>query len=179
MSQLPRHLVPPLPQPQKRKGPPLPPLLPPIWEAQLISRQMTPEIPDEQEVEPPTRQMSQLHIKDIVPPNSLPCRKSPGCPMWVTQQASIPTWGQIKMLCHQAQGIASAQGSPTSRESVYCYACLTILPGKRLLPRSKKVLGILPRSSDLSSSYLEQSPYTGPHKPASVIRRIICFLYKG
>jgi len=119
MSQLPRHLVPPLPQPQKRKGPPLPPLLPPIWEAQLISRQMTPEIPDEQEVEPPTRQMSQLHIKDIVPPNSLPCRKSPGCPMWVTQQASIPTWGQIKMLCHQAQGIASPKGSPASPERVF------------------------------------------------------------
>ena len=36
-----------------------------------------------------------------------------------TQQASIPTWGQIKMLCHQAQGIASLQGSPTSPEKVF------------------------------------------------------------
>ena len=63
-------MVPPLPRPQKRKGPPLPPLPPPLQEVQLTSRQMTPEIPDEQEEEPPTRQMSQLHIKDIVPPNS-------------------------------------------------------------------------------------------------------------
>ena len=36
-----------------------------------------------------------------------------------TQQASIPTWGQIKMLCHQAQGIASPQGSPASPEKVF------------------------------------------------------------
>ena len=39
--------------------------------------------------------------------------------MWVTQQASIPTWGQIKMLCHQAQGIASPKGSPASPERVF------------------------------------------------------------
>ena len=119
MSQPPRHLVPPLPRPQKRKGPPLPPRPPPTREAQLISRRMTPEIPDEQEEEPPTRQMSQLRIRDIVPPNSLPHRKSPGCPTRATQQASIPTWGQIKTLCHQAQGIASPQGSPASPERVF------------------------------------------------------------
>ena len=119
MSQLPRHLVPPLPRPQKRKGPPLPPLPPPTQEAQLVSRRMTPEIPDEQEEEPPTRQMSQLCIRDIVLPNSLPRRKSPGCPTRATQQASIPTWGQIKTLCHQAQGIASLQGSPVSPERVF------------------------------------------------------------
>ena len=119
MSQPPRHLVPPLPRPQKRKGPPLPPLPPPTREAQLISRRMTPEILDEQEEEPPTRRMSQLRLKDTVPPNSLPCRRPPGRPACATQQASIPTWGQIKMLCHQLQGIASLQGSPVSPERVF------------------------------------------------------------
>ena len=112
-------MVPPLPRPQKRKGPPLPPLPPPLQEVQLTSRQMTPEIPDEQEEEPPTRQMSQLHIKDIVPPNSLPHRRPPGRPAHATQQASIPTWGQIKTLCHQAHMIASPQGSSTSPERVF------------------------------------------------------------
>ena len=80
---------------------------------------MTPEIPDEQKEEPPTRRMSQLRLKDTVPPNSLPCRRPPGCPACATQQASIPTWGQIKMLCHQAQGVASLQGSPASPERVF------------------------------------------------------------
>ena len=119
MSQPPRHPVPPLPGPQKRKAPPLPPLPPPIWEVQLTSRQLTSEIPDKQEVDPPTKQMLQLRIKDIVPPTSLRHRKSPGCPTWATQQASIPTWGQIKTLCHQAQGIASPRGSSTSPERVF------------------------------------------------------------
>ena len=80
---------------------------------------MTPEIPDEQEGEPPTRQMSQLRIKDIGPPNSLPYRRPPGRPAHATQQAPIPTWGQIKVLCHQAQGIASPQDSPASPEKVF------------------------------------------------------------
>ena len=119
MSQPPRHLVPPLPRPQKRKGPPLPPLPPPIREVQLTSRQMTPEIPDEQEDEPPTRQMSQLRIKVIVSPTPLCCGKSPECPTQATQQTSIPTWGQIKTLCHQAQGIASPQDSSTSPERMF------------------------------------------------------------
>ena len=63
--------------------------------------------------------MSPLRMKDIVHPNSLPHRRPPGCPACATQQASIPTWEQIKMLCHQAQGIASPQGSPASPERVF------------------------------------------------------------
>lgn len=63
--------------------------------------------------------MSQLRIKNIVPPNPLPCRKVPGRPTQATQKASIPAWGQIKMLCHQAQGIASLQGSSTSLEKMF------------------------------------------------------------
>ena len=63
--------------------------------------------------------MSQLGIKDIVPPNSLPRRRPSGRPAHTTQQASIPTWGQIKTLCHQAQGIASPRGSSTSPERVF------------------------------------------------------------
>ena len=117
--QPPRHLVPLLPRPQKKKGHPLLPLPPPLWEVPLTSRRMTPEIPDEQEEEPPTRQMSPLRMKDIVPPNSLPHRSPPGRPTRATQQASIPTWGQIKMLCHQLQGIASPKGSPASPERVF------------------------------------------------------------
>ena len=63
--------------------------------------------------------MTQLRIKNIVPPNLLPCRKVPGRPTQATQQASIPTWGQIKTLCHQAQEIASLQGSSTSPEKMF------------------------------------------------------------
>ena len=63
--------------------------------------------------------MSQLGIKDIVPPHSLPRRRPPGRPAHTTQQASIPTWGQIKMLCHQAHMISSPQGSSTSLERVF------------------------------------------------------------
>ena len=80
---------------------------------------MTQDVPDEQEEEPPTRQMSQLRIRDTIPPNSLPHRKSLGCPTQATQQASIPNWGQIKTLCHQAQGIASPQDSSTSPERMF------------------------------------------------------------
>ena len=36
-----------------------------------------------------------------------------------TQQASIPTWGQIKSLCRQAHGIVSLQGSSASPERVF------------------------------------------------------------
>lgn len=119
MLQLPRHLVPPLSRPQKRNGPPLPPLPPPAWEMPLASGRLISEIPDKQGEDPPTRQMSQLHIRDIAPPTPLPRRKVPGSPTQATQQASIPTWGQIKTLCHQAQGIASLQGSSTSPEKVF------------------------------------------------------------
>ena len=42
-----------------------------------------------------------------------------GRPTYATQQASIPTWGQIKTLCHQEQGIASLQGFSTSPEKVF------------------------------------------------------------
>ncbi|KAJ1071652.1 hypothetical protein K5549_001944 [Capra hircus] len=104
MLQLPRHLVPPL-----SKWPPLPPLPLPVREMPLTSGRLTSEIPDEQGVDPPTRQMSQLHIRDIVT----------GRPTYATQQASIPTWGQIKTLCHQEQGIASLQGFSTSPEKVF------------------------------------------------------------
>ena len=62
--------------------------------------------------------MSQLHIRDIAPPDPPHRKKMPGRPTQVTQRASIPTWGQIKTLCHQAQGIASLQGSSTSPEKV-------------------------------------------------------------
>lgn len=119
MSQPLGYWIPRPPRPQKRKGPPLPPLPLPTREGQLVLRRMTPEILDEQEGEPPTRQMSQLRIKDIVPPKSLPYRSPPGRPARATQQAPIPTWGQIKALCHQAQGIASPQGSPASPEKVF------------------------------------------------------------
>lgn len=85
----------------------------------LTSRQLTPEILDEQEAEPPTRQMSQLCIRDTTPPNPLSHRKSSGRRTQATQQASLPTWGQIKALCYQAQGIASLQGSSTSPEKVF------------------------------------------------------------
>ncbi|KAB0384060.1 hypothetical protein FD755_005977, partial [Muntiacus reevesi] len=47
-------------------------------------------------------------------------------PTWKVQQtlkqpaqASIPTWGQIKSLCHQAQRIAFLQGSSASPERVF------------------------------------------------------------
>uniref|UniRef100_A0AC11DSY5 Uncharacterized protein n=1 Tax=Ovis aries TaxID=9940 RepID=A0AC11DSY5_SHEEP len=63
--------------------------------------------------------MSQLHIWDIAPPDPPPRKKMPGRPTQATQRASIPTWGQIKTLCHQAQRIASLQGSSTSPEKVF------------------------------------------------------------
>ena len=119
MSQSPRHPVPPLLQPQKRKGTPLSLPPPPTWKVQQTLRQPAAEIPDEQMVEPPIKQMSGLYIKDHDPPIPLRRRKPPGRPARATQQASIPTWGQIKSLCHQAQGIASLQGSSASPERVF------------------------------------------------------------
>lgn len=115
----PRHLVPPLLRPQKRKGTPLPLPSPPTWEVQQTLRQPAVEIPEEQMVEPPTKQMSRLCIKDHDPPIPLHHRKPPGRPVRATQQASITMWGQIKSLCHQAQGIASLQGSSASPEKVF------------------------------------------------------------
>ena len=82
-------------------------------------RQLTSETLDEQGMDPPTKQMSQLHIQDVTPPDPLARKNMPGCPTQATQQAPIPTWGQIKTLCHQAQGIASLQGSPVSPEKVF------------------------------------------------------------
>ncbi|KAB0338590.1 hypothetical protein FD755_025207 [Muntiacus reevesi] len=75
--------------------------------------------------------------------------KPPGRPARATQQASIPTWGQIKSLCHQAQGIASLQGSSASPERVFI-AMLALLSCQR--------------------------PYTGQHKSASSLGRILYFL---
>ena len=46
-------------------------------------------------------------------------REPPGRPARATQQASIPTWGQIKSLCHLAQGIASLQRSSALPEGVF------------------------------------------------------------
>ena len=119
MSQPPRHPVPSMPRPRKSKGPPLNPLPLPIWDVPLFLRRLTPESPDEQEEDPSTRQMTRLRIRDIAPSSSLPHRRPPGRPVQATQQASIPTWGQIKMLYHQAQGIASVQGSSNSPEKVF------------------------------------------------------------
>ena len=119
MSQLPEYQTPLQLQSLKRKKPPLT-LLPPLARNVLLTPgQLTSEIPDEQGWEPQTRQMSQLHIWDIAPPNSLPRRRPPGRPVQSTQLASVPTWGQIKGLCHQAQGIVSLQGSSVSPEKVF------------------------------------------------------------
>ena len=63
--------------------------------------------------------MSQLHIQDIAPPDPLPHKRVSGRLTQATQNASIPTWGQIKTLCHQARGIASLQGSPASPEKTF------------------------------------------------------------
>ena len=114
MSQLPGYWIPLLQRPLKMKRPPLP-LLPPLaQETPPTSGRLTSEIPDEQGTDPPTREMPQLHIWYIAPPDLSPRKKMPGRPTQVTQQAPIPTWGQIKMLCHQARGIASLQGSSAS-----------------------------------------------------------------
>ena len=119
MSQLPRYRFSLLPWPLKRKRPPLPLLPLPAWEMPPTSGRLTSEILDEQGMDPPTRQMSQLHIRDIAPPDPSPHKKMPGPPTQVTQQTPIPTWGQIKMLCHQARGIASLQGSSASPEKMF------------------------------------------------------------
>ena len=49
----------------------------------------------------------------------MPHDLQPRHPAQATQQASIPTWGQIKSLCGQAHGIASLQGSSASPERVF------------------------------------------------------------
>lgn len=54
----------------KRKKLPSTPLPLPAWEAPLIPEELTSEIPDKQRMDPTTRRMSQLCIKDIAPPNS-------------------------------------------------------------------------------------------------------------
>lgn len=108
-----------LPQPRKRKGPPLPPLPQPAWETLPTSRQLTSGTLDEQGTDPPTKQMSQLHIWDTTPPDSLRCRNIPGRQAQVTRNAPIPTCEQIKTLYHQARGMTSLQGSPNSPEKVF------------------------------------------------------------
>ena len=85
----------------------------------LTPGQLTLEIPDRRGAEPPTGQMSRLQIQDIAPPDFLPRRNPLGRPAQSTQQASLPTWGQIKALCRQAQGIATLQGSSVSPEKVF------------------------------------------------------------
>ena len=49
----------------------------------------------------------------------MPHDLQPGHPARATQQASIPTWGQNELLCHQAQRIASLQGSSASPKRVF------------------------------------------------------------
>ncbi|XP_055429636.1 periphilin-1-like isoform X1 [Bubalus kerabau] len=119
MSQPLGYRIPQLLRPRKRKGPPLPSLPPPAREMPPASGQLTAEIPDEQGTDPPTKQMSQLHIQDIAPPDPLPHKRVSGRLTQATRNASIPTWGQIKTLCHQARGIASLQGSPASPEKLF------------------------------------------------------------
>ena len=63
-----------------------------------------------------------------------------------------------------------------SQKGFYCYACFTVLPGKCYLFYIRKILGIFPRSPDLPRSYSEQRPYTGQHRPASSLGRILYFL---
>ena len=93
MSQLPRHPIPPLPRPLKRKRPPLPPLPLPAWEMLPTLGLLISEITDEQGTDLATRQMSQLRVQDIAPPDPLPRKKMPGRPTQVTQQAPIPHRG--------------------------------------------------------------------------------------
>ncbi|KAB0339154.1 hypothetical protein FD755_025043 [Muntiacus reevesi] len=120
MSQSPRPPVPSQPQPQKRKSTPLPSPRPLTREVQQTRKRPATEIPEEPTADPPTKQMSRLSIKDgAQPPTPSRRRRPPGRPARTTQQASIPTWGQIKSLCHQAQGIASLQGSSASPERVF------------------------------------------------------------
>ena len=155
MSQLPRYRFSLLPWPLKRKRPPLPLLPLPAWEMPPTSGRLTSEILDEQGMDPPTRQMSQLHIRDIAPPDPPRRKKMPGRPTQVTQRASIPTWGQIKTLSPSTGDSFFTGIFNLPWESVYCYARPTILPGRRLLPHSRKLLGIFPWSSNFSYSHVE------------------------
>ena len=70
-------------------------------------------------MDPPTKQMSQLHIQDIAPPDPLLHKRVSSRLTQATRNASIPTWGQIKTLCPQAREIASLQGSPASPEKMF------------------------------------------------------------
>ncbi|KAB0359752.1 hypothetical protein FD754_003908 [Muntiacus muntjak] len=120
MAKSPRPPVPSQPQPQKRKSTPLPSPRPLTREVQQTPKRPATEIPEELTADPPTKQMSWLCMKDgAQPPTPSRRRRPPGRPARATQQASIPTWGQIKSLCHQAQRIASLQGSSASPERVF------------------------------------------------------------
>uniref|UniRef100_A0A452FVR3 Uncharacterized protein n=1 Tax=Capra hircus TaxID=9925 RepID=A0A452FVR3_CAPHI len=100
MSQPLGYRIPQLPRPPKRKRPPLPLLPLPARETPLTSGQLTLEIPDGQGTDPPTKKMP-AHVTQA------------------TQHAPLPTWGQVKALCHQAWRIASSQGSPASPEKMF------------------------------------------------------------
>ena len=95
-----------------KRGPPPPP----AWKLQRNQAQTTPETPDEYQHEPSTKQMSRLSLRDHAQSIRVPSRKRP---TWPTQQAALPTWGQIMNVCHQAQDIAVLQGYPPTPEKVF------------------------------------------------------------
>ena len=63
---------------------------------------MTSEIAKGQK-DPPLKQMSPLCLTAQDPPTSSRCRRPPKRLAHSTLQASLPTWGQVKALCQQAQ----------------------------------------------------------------------------
>ena len=73
--------------------------------------------------------MSWLCLDGHEPPTSSG-QRPPRRPAHSTQWASLPTWGQVKTLCHQAQEMASLQGSLSSPERVFI-AILALLSCQR------------------------------------------------
>ena len=71
-----------------------------------------------EQIRPPNRCLNCTY-RILLPPILCLTKRVSGRLTQVTWNAPIPTWGQIKTLCHQARGMTSLQGSPTSSEKMF------------------------------------------------------------
>ena len=103
--------------------------------------------------------------------------KPSGRPERATQQASIPTWGQIKSLCHSTRNSFSAGILSLSWKGFYCYACLLSCQASATSSTSEKYWAYFPDPPTFQVVTWNSDPIRGQHRPASSLGRILYFLW--